>query len=174
MSYCEIQILLLQVPIFVAFWWHKIKISEINQSSAPRRVMLHWHCSFSGISSQFCTHLESHTEALSPSSRGEGSWGLPPHQSNIAWLWAIIPKPIIHFSALHSSPPDPLAARLLSISHTRMYTYTHTYGACRCYLLAVASLQCVCSVVYLPGEAKASNNNKEAEYPLQEKWLLIF
>lgn len=74
------------------------------------------------------------------------------------------PTPTISFSALHSSPPDPLAAQMLSISHTRMYTYSHTDGVCRCYLLPVAFLCGVCNVVYQPGEAKPSNNNKETEY----------
>lgn len=156
------------------FWWRKIKITEINQCSVPRRLMLHWHCHFYGVSSQTRAPGKPHRSIIT-FQQGDGSWGLPPHQSNIAWLWAIIPKPpIIHFSALHSSPPDPLAARLLSISHTHMYTYTHI----RCVqMLPPGSRRyvvCVCSVAYQPGEAKARNNNKEAEYPLQEICLLIF
>lgn len=41
--------------------------------------------------------------------------------------------PIIHFSALHSSPPDPLAARLLFTPHT------HTHSMCRRCFLATTS-----------------------------------
>lgn len=45
------------------------------------------------VSSQSRVQLGSSAKALSPSGRGRRSRGLPPQQSNIAWLWAIIPKP---------------------------------------------------------------------------------
>lgn len=73
----------------------------------------------------------------------------------------------IHFSASHSSPPDPWAARLL-------FTL-HTHAAC----VVAASWQpllpvCVCVVVCRPAQKRIAATTKASAYRLSKKEWLLF